>query len=127
MVKDMVERDINEGWYFFIDIVGASDPSLSILCQLEKIKKLKKIIENFLNKYYNPEIYNSFTGDGMIIVFLNYKFPIELSIEIHKRINEYNAFFKGKERILVRIGIGFGSYLSFQDGVHKKPHLGGMN
>jgi hypothetical protein len=120
MVKDMVERDINEGWYFFIDIVGASDPSLSILCQLEKIKKLKKIIENFLNKYYNPEIYKSFTGDGMLIVFLNYKFPIELSIEIHKRINEYNAFFKGKERILVRIGIGFGSYLPFQDGVHKE-------
>jgi hypothetical protein len=57
MDKDMVERDIHEGWYFFINIVGASDPSLSILCQLEKIKKLKKTIGNFLNKYYNPEIY----------------------------------------------------------------------
>ena len=25
MDNDKVERDINEGWYFFIDIVGASD------------------------------------------------------------------------------------------------------
>ena len=95
-------------------------PSLSILCQLEKIKKLKHIIENFLNSHYNPEIYKSFTGDGMLIVFLNYKFPVELSIEIHKRINEHNIGFKDSEIIIVRIGIGFGSCLSFQDGVHKE-------
>jgi hypothetical protein len=120
MDNDKVERAINEGWYFFIDIVGASDPSLSILCQLEKIKKLKHIIENFLNSNYNPEIYKSFTGDGMLIVFLNYKFPIELSIEIHKRIDEHNIGFKDSEIIIVRIGIGFGSCLSFQDGVHKE-------
>jgi len=120
MDNDKVERAINEGWYFFIDIVGASDQSLSILCQLEKIKKLKHIIENFLNSNYNPEIYKSFTGDGMLIVFLNYKFPIELSIEIHKRIDEHNIGFKDSEIIIVRIGIGFGSCLSFQDGVHKE-------
>ena len=120
MDNDKVERDISEGWYFFIDIVGASYPSLSILCQLEKIKKLKHIIENFLNSHYNPEIYKSFTGDGMLIVFSNYKFPIELSIEIHKRINEHNIGFRDSEIIIVRIGIGFGSCLSFQDGVHKE-------
>jgi len=120
MDKDKVERDINEGWYFFIDIVGASDPSLLISYQLKKIKKLKSMIENFLNSHYNPEIYKSFTGDGMLIVFLNYEFPIELSIDIHKRINEHNIRFKDRERILVRIGIGFGSYLSFHDGVHKE-------
>src|SRR5919107_3139807 len=105
MDNDKVERDINKGWYFFIDIVGASDPSLSILCQLEKIKKLKYMIENFLNSHYNPEIYKSFTGDGMLIVFSNYKFPVELSIEIHKRIKEHNISFRNRERIIVRIGI----------------------
>src|ERR687890_494321 len=104
MDKDKAERDINEGWYFFIDIVGASDPSLSILCQLEKIKKLKYIIENFLNSHQNPEIYKSFTGDGILIVFPNYKFPLELSIEIHKRIKEHNVSFKDSEKIIVRIG-----------------------
>jgi len=41
MYKDKIDRDINDAWYFFIDIVGASNPSLSIACQLEKIKKLK--------------------------------------------------------------------------------------
>jgi hypothetical protein len=121
MDKDRVERGIREGWYFFIDIVGVSDPIVSIFYQLEKIKKLKDIIENFLNGHYNPEIYKSFTGDGMLIVFLNYEFPIELAIEIHKKIKEHNIiYFKDKERIFTRIGIGFGSYLSFQDGVHKE-------
>jgi hypothetical protein len=120
MYKDKIERDIGDGWYFFIDIVGASDPNLSILCQLEKIRKLKYIIECFLNTNNNPEIYKSFTGDGMLIVFLDYKFSIELSITIHKNLNEYNSSLKGREKIFVRIGIGFGSFLPFQDGVHKE-------
>ena len=43
MYKDKTESDINDALYFFIDIVGASNPNLSILHQLEKIKKLKDI------------------------------------------------------------------------------------
>jgi hypothetical protein len=120
MYKDKIDRDINDAWYFFIDIVGASNPSLSIACQLEKIKKLKNIIESFLNANNNPEIYKSFTGDGMLVVFLDYKYPIELSIEINKKLNDYNSHTRNGEKIFVRIGIGFGSFLSFQDGVHKE-------
>jgi hypothetical protein len=94
--------------------------SLSIFYQLEKIKKLKDIILSFLNIHNNPEIYKSFTGDGMLIVFLNYKYSIELSIEVHKKLKDYNNQFKDGEKILVRIGIGYGSFLSFDDGVHKE-------
>jgi hypothetical protein len=120
MYKDNLERNIDEGWYFFIDVVGASNPNLSIFYQLEKIKKLKDIILSFLNIHNNPEIYKSFTGDGMLIVFLNYKYSIELSIEVHKKLKDYNNQFKDGEKILVRIGIGYGSFLSFDDGVHKE-------
>jgi hypothetical protein len=121
MYKDKIASDINDAWYFFIDIVGASNPNLSILHQLEKIKKLKDIIGSFLNAIDNPEIYKSFTGDGMLIVFLDYRPSIELSIEIHNILNDHNRHIKNGEKIFVRIGIGFGSFLSFQDGVHKEP------
>ena len=43
-----IERDIGDGWYFFIDIVvRVPDSNLSISCQLEKIRKLKYIIYVF--------------------------------------------------------------------------------
>ncbi|MER5176681.1 MAG: adenylate/guanylate cyclase domain-containing protein [Candidatus Nitrosocosmicus sp.] len=120
MNNDKIERAIGDGWYFFIDIIGASNPILSITCQLEKIIKLIDIIESFLNIHHNPEIYKSFTGDGMLIVFLDYKFAIELSIEIHAKLNEYNTSVEKGEKIFIRIGIGSGSFLSFRDGVHKE-------
>jgi hypothetical protein len=62
MNNDKIERAIGDGWYFFIDIIGVSNPNLSITCQLEKIIKLIDIIESFLNVRNNPEIYKSFTG-----------------------------------------------------------------
>ncbi len=114
------EKDIEDGWYFFIDIVGSSNPNLSISCQLEKIAIIKGLITSYLVSLQEPEIYKSFTGDGMLIVFLKYNFPLELSVYIHKNIKEYNRSLPEKEKIFVRIGIGFGSFLSFNDGVHKE-------
>ena len=112
------KQSIGDGWYFFIDIVGSSDPNLSISSQLEKINRLKDLISRFLDTQKHPEIYKSFTGDGMLIVFLKYDHPLELSIHIHKNIRQYNLSVENNEQIFVRIGIGFGSFLSFQDGVH---------
>ncbi|MGN6559989.1 MAG: hypothetical protein ACTHJ2_05625 [Candidatus Nitrosocosmicus sp.] len=119
MFEDNLENG-DQGWYFFIDIVGASNPNLSISCQLEKIKILKSIIESYLNDHDHPEIYKSFTGDGMLIVFFEYTFAINLSINIHEKLNNYNIHIKEHEKIFVRIGIGSGSFLSFKDGVHKE-------
>ncbi|MDQ2684477.1 MAG: hypothetical protein M3Y25_01385 [Thermoproteota archaeon] len=114
------EKDLEDGWYFFIDIVGSSNPNLSISCQLEKINTIKSLISSYLVSLKEPEIYKSFTGDGMLIVFLKYNFPLELAIYIHKNIKKYNTSASQKEKIFVRIGIGFGSFLSFNDGVHKE-------
>lgn len=119
MSKDEL-GSVDHGWYFFIDIVGASNPNLSMPCQLEKIKTLKGVIESYLNNYNHPEIYKSFTGDGMLIVFSEYTFAINLAISIHKKLNNYNSYVKDPEKISVRIGIGSGSFLSFSDGVHKE-------
>ena len=101
------KQSIGDGWYFFIDIVGSSDPNLSISSQLEKINRLKDLISRFLDTQKHPEIYKSFTGDGMLIVFLKYYHPLELSIHIHKNIRQYNLSVENKEQIFVRIGIGF--------------------
>ncbi|MDN5845624.1 MAG: hypothetical protein L0H53_05045 [Candidatus Nitrosocosmicus sp.] len=81
-----LKQSIDDGWYFFIDIVGSSDPNLSISSQLEKINRIKDLISRFLKTKKHPEIYKSFTGDGMLIVFLKYDHPLELSIYIHKNI-----------------------------------------
>jgi hypothetical protein len=113
-------KNIDDGWYFFIDIVGSSNPNLSITCQLEKINKIKGLIAKYLETVGEPAIYKSFTGDGMLIVFLRYEYPLDLSIFIHKNILEFNLVVLEPEKIFVRIGIGFGSFLSFQDGVHKE-------
>lgn len=118
--RRLQQKDIEDGWYFFIDIVGSSNPNLSITCQLEKINTIKDFIASYLTSIGDPVIYKSFTGDGMLIVFLNYNSPLELSIFIHEKIKEYNNSASGNERIFVRIGIGYGSFLSFRDGVHKE-------
>ena len=67
-----LKQSIGDGWYFFIDIVGSSDPNLSISSQLKKINRIKDLISGFLDTQKYPEIYKSFTGDGMLIVFLKY-------------------------------------------------------
>lgn len=121
MLQNDSSLNIKDGWYFFIDIVGSTDPGLSIFCQLEKIKEIKRIISQYLKIEKNPEIYKSFTGDGMLIVFSNYSNALDLSIVIHKNIREYNIkITRDEENISVRIGIGFGSFLSFNDGVNKE-------
>jgi len=56
-----LKQSIGDGWYFFIDIVGSSDPNLSISNQLEKINRLKELISGFLDTQKHPEIYQSFT------------------------------------------------------------------
>ena len=38
MNRNDLSQSIDDGWYFFIDIVGSSDPNLSISSQLKKDK-----------------------------------------------------------------------------------------
>jgi hypothetical protein len=104
--------DLIHGHFFFVDIVGLSDPSTSVKTQKKKIQVLTECVSN-------SEIFKSVpkesriilpTGDGMCIAFLQGTHrPLLLAIELHKKLGEYN---KGKiptEIVKVRIGLNSGN------------------
>jgi class 3 adenylate cyclase/KaiC/GvpD/RAD55 family RecA-like ATPase len=95
--------------FFFIDIVGLSDPSLSVKSQIEKIQILNNFLSscNSYRKDRNKKILP--TGDGMAIGFLrDPKLPVELSIELHRKLRTHNSNSTNQFLIHVRIGIGSG-------------------
>ncbi|HET6800941.1 MAG TPA: ATPase domain-containing protein, partial [Nitrososphaeraceae archaeon] len=98
--------------FFFIDIVGLSDPSLSVKKQIAKIENLNRMITScdVHVKSTNEKKIVLPTGDGMAIGFLLHpELPLKLSIELHKKLRAYNYGKKGKEdSIGVRIGISSG-------------------
>ncbi len=108
---------VNYNW-FFVDIVGASDPSSSVFDQANKIRKLNSFVEKtkiFIQSNDESRIILS-TGDGMIIGFKDHpEKPILLAIELHKSIFPYNNTVEDKNKIHVRIGIDSGPVYFVED------------
>ncbi len=78
--------------FFFVDIVGLSNPELSVRRQIEKIEVLNSLIQSCsaFAKTKQATIVLP-TGDGMAIGFYSDpESPLKLSIELHRKINEYN-------------------------------------
>lgn len=105
--------------FFFIDIVGLSDPSLSVRKQIEKIERLNNLINSCdaFKKITEKKIILP-TGDGMAIGFmLNPELPLQLSIQLHKELDRYNHSKKiSEEDILeVRIGLATGPVFIVSD------------
>lgn len=102
---------------FFVDIVGLSDPFLSVKKQVEKINTLTKSIascEAF--KYSGKGKIILPTGDGMAIGFLqNPELPLQLSIQLHSRLREHNRTMGKGNEIGVRIGLGSGPVFIVND------------
>lgn len=104
--------------FFFVDIVGLSDPYMSTKTQIKKIETLNKsIMECEAFKLTPKEMMLVLpTGDGMAIGFLQGpELPLKLAIELHKRLAEYN---KGKipsETVRIRIGIHGGNTFVVND------------
>ena len=105
--------------FFFIDIVGLSDPSLSVKKQIAKIENLNRMITSCdaLVKSTKDKKIVLPTGDGMAIGFLLHpELPLRLSIELHKKLHSYNYGKRGKEdSIGVRIGISSGPVFIVSD------------
>jgi KaiC/GvpD/RAD55 family RecA-like ATPase/class 3 adenylate cyclase len=105
--------------FFFIDIVGLSDPSLSVKKQIAKIENLNRILTSCdaLVKSTKDKKIVLPTGDGMAIGFLLHpELPLRLSIELHKKLRSYNYGKKSKEdSIGVRIGISSGPVFIVSD------------
>ena len=116
-ISDLGLPDVLNANFFFIDIVGLSDPSLSVKKQMSKIEILNKLIgscESFIHSKNKRIILP--TGDGMVIGFLlNPELPLQLSIQLHKKLQEYNQDKSGEERIGVRIGLNSGPVFILND------------
>lgn len=76
------------GNFFFIDIVGLSNPSLPVNKQREKIENLNDLIAScdaFKDFEDNKIILP--TGDGMVIGYMiNPELPLQLSIQLHQKL-----------------------------------------
>ena len=108
--------EVMDASFFFIDIVGLSDPSYSVSSQRQKIEVLNNLIMSC--NAYNLEEKKIIlpTGDGMVIGFLlNPELSLKLGIELHRRLRRYNRGKGERDRIKVRIGLSSGPVFSVSD------------
>ena len=116
------------GNFFFIDIVGLSNPSLPVNKQREKIENLNDLIAScdaFKDFEDNKIILP--TGDGMVIGYLiNPELPLQLSIQLHQKLKEYNLKKTNNKNdiIGVRIGLSSGPVFKVND-IKNNPNYWG--
>ena len=104
--------------WFFTDIVAGSNPTVPSKEQARKILVLNELIsrtETFKRRDPDSTVILP-TGDGMAIGFSDSpEYPLRLAIQLHKAINEYNKSKRGKEKVLLRIGIDIGPVYIIKD------------
>ncbi|MEO9363526.1 MAG: ATPase domain-containing protein [Nitrososphaera sp.] len=108
--------------FFFVDIVGLSDPRLSVRKQVEKIRVLNRLVgSSEVFKKTEDKRFVLPTGDGMAIGFLlNPALPLKLSIELHRGLSEYNRHKSAEDQIGVRIGLSSGPVFVVSDIMDKQ-------
>lgn len=110
--------EVLDAHFFFVDIVGLSDPSLSVKKQVQKINILNSLISscNAFKKTSPEKKIILPAGDGMAIGFLmDPELPLTLSIELHKKMRAFNSMRPPEDRIGVRIGLGSGPIFTVSD------------
>lgn len=104
--------------FFFVDIVGLSEPSNSTKSQVKKINILNKYIAECKAYSSTPKekrILNS-TGDGVWIGFLQGpELPLLLAIQLQEKLTEYNKSKIPSETLHVRIGLHNGICYEVED------------
>jgi KaiC/GvpD/RAD55 family RecA-like ATPase len=104
--------------FFFIDMVGLSDPTLSVKNQVHKIETLNELIHS-CDAYRKVSAGKKLilpSGDGMAIGFLSKpEIPLELSIQLHRKLRLYNQEKSPTEEIGVRIGLASGLVFTVAD------------
>jgi hypothetical protein len=113
--------------FFFVDIVGLSNPVQSVKKQIEKIEILNKLIgscdayaKNKETKIVLP------TGDGMAIGFYSsVESPLLLGMQLHSKLLGYNRHFAGelaesnaqdeRNELGIRVGLGSGPVFIVND------------
>jgi archaellum biogenesis ATPase FlaH len=117
-VSDVGPSGVIDASFFFVDVVGLSDPALSVRRQIEKIEALNDMIghcETF-KKASDKRVLP--TGDGMAIGFmLSPESPLQLGIELHQALKKYNTHTNKEDGSFldVRIGLASGSVFIVND------------
>ena len=91
-VSDAGPSGVIDAAFFFVDVVGLSDPALSVRRQIEKIEALNDIIGHCdtFKKASDKRVLP--TGDGMAIGFmLSPESPLQLAIDLHQALKKYNS------------------------------------
>ena len=106
--------------FFYVDIVGLSDPTLSVKNQVQKIQALNELIhscDSFSKTSAAGKRIILPSGDGMAIGFLSSsEVPLELSIQLHHKIHAYNQQkYHTSDSLGVRIGLGSGPVFTVSD------------
>lgn len=117
-ISDVGPSGVLSANFFFVDIVGLSDPSLSVRKQIEKIEVLNNFISSCSAFKKTSEKKVLPTGDGMAVGFMTSpELPLQLSIELHKKLLEYNQKAnRGDATDLgVRIGLASGPVFIVND------------
>ena len=117
-VSDVGPSGVIDAAFFFVDVVGLSDPALSVRRQIEKIEALNDMIghcETF-KKASDKRVLP--TGDGMAIGFmLSPESPLQLGIDLHHALKKYNRHTNKEDGSFldVRIGLASGSVFIVND------------
>ena len=117
-VSDVGPSGVIDAAFFFVDVVGLSDPALSVRRQIEKIEALNDMIghcETF-KKASDKRVLP--TGDGMAIGFmLSPESPLQLGIDLHHALKKYNTHTNIEDGSFldVRIGLASGSVFIVND------------
>lgn len=113
-----LETGVVNANFFFIDIVGLSNPLLSVQNQIKKIEDLNTLIRScdaYAKVSKDKKIVLP-TGDGMAIGFLlNPELPLQLGIQLHSKLREFNARHKDDTYLGVRIGLSTGPVFVVSD------------
>src|SRR5438552_2587418 len=105
MMSPNTDLNLIHAHFFFVDVVGLSDPIMSTRMQIKKIEVLNKSILECKTYTSTPE--NAMlvlpAGDGMAIGFLQGpELPLKLAIEVHEKLAKYNKSKIPSEIVRVR-------------------------
>ena len=104
--------------FFFVDIVGLSDTTMSTKTQIKKIETLNQLMAE-CHAFKSVPVESLLmlpTGDGCCLGFLQGpELPLLLAIELHKKLAEYNKAKIPSETVRVRIGLHSGNCFIVND------------
>lgn len=118
ILSNDIPEDLVHAAFFFVDIVGLSNPVISTETQRTKIKILNESIYSCKTFTLSPkdDLFVLPTGDGMLIGFRDgLEQPLKLAIELHDKLKDYNNNALSTEKIGIRIGCNIGHIFVVKD------------